>query len=118
MMLPPTSGRKAVRLRNADVITNISEIYGFLVSTWIGNQTHQKKHTSAPPAWIQEFRVKLLALADQITSLKQMTTMATWEGSIRGKWPVEEYESLLQTESQMIGALAQVITFPRPTVLI
>ncbi|KZP19305.1 hypothetical protein FIBSPDRAFT_1045659 [Athelia psychrophila] len=108
MMLPPTSGRKAVRLRNAAVITNISEIYGFLISTWIGTQAHQKEHGTARPAWIQEFRVKLLALADQVVSLRQMTGLATWEGSVRGKWPVEEYESLVQTESQMIGALAQV----------
>ncbi|KZP26783.1 hypothetical protein FIBSPDRAFT_731732 [Athelia psychrophila] len=108
MMLPPTSGRKAVRLRNAGVITNISEIYSFLIATWIGTQTHRKKTSAAPPMWSQDFRVKLLALADQIQMLDQMTGLAKWEGSIRGKWPAEEYESLVQTESQMIGALAQV----------
>lgn len=106
-MLPPTSGRKAVRLRNAAVVTNISEIYGFLISTWIGTQT-KKQNNTTHPMWIQEFRVKLLGLADQIVSLIQMTDLAKWEGSIRGKWPVEEYEKLVQTEAQMIGALAQV----------
>ncbi|KAF7972398.1 hypothetical protein HWV62_18046 [Athelia sp. TMB] len=108
MMLPPTSGRKAVRLRNAANITNISEIYAFLIATWIGTQTHRKKSIGAPPHWGQEFRTKLLGLADQIQMVDQMTGLAKWEGSIRGKWPVEEYESLVQTESQMIGALAQV----------
>ena len=111
MMLPPTSGRKAVRLRNAANITNISEIYAFLIATWIGTQTHRKKSIGAPPHWGQEFRTKLLGLADQIQLVDQMTGLAKWEGSIRGKWPVEEYESLVQTESQMIGALAQVSFF-------
>lgn len=108
MMLPPTSGRKAVRLRNANIVTNISEIYAFLISTWIGTQTHRKKHSAAPPTWAQEFRIKLVALADQVQLLDQMTGLAKWEGSIRGKWPIQEYQSLVESESNMLGALAQV----------
>lgn len=108
MMLPPTSGRKAVRLRNASIITGISEIYAFLISTWIGTQAHHKKSRAAPAAWGQDFRTKLIALADQIGTARQMTELAKWEGSIRGKWPVEEYEKLIQAESEMISGLAQV----------
>jgi hypothetical protein len=108
MMLPPTSGRKAVRLRNASTITSISEIYGFLISTWIGTQTHQKKTLAAPATWIKDFRMKLIALADQIQSAQQMTELAKWEGSIRGKWPIEEYRALIAAQNEMIGGLAQV----------
>lgn len=107
-MMPPTSGRKAVRLRNASIITGISEIYAFLMSTWIGTQTYQKKTRTAPATWSVDFRAKLLALADQIQSVKQMTELAKWEGSIRGKWPAEEYEKLVLAESEMISGLAQV----------
>ena len=107
MMLPPTSGRKAVRLRNASAITSLSEIYGFLISTWIGTQTRQKK-TLAPATWMNDFRVKLVALADQIQAAQQMTELAVWEGSIRGKWPIEEYRALIEGEFEMIGSLAQV----------
>jgi len=108
MMLPPTSGRKAVRLRNASVITQISNIYGFLISTWIGTQTHQKKKLAAPATWITDFRTKLIALADQIQSAKQMTELAQWEGSVRGKWPIEEYRALIDAETEMITGLAQL----------
>jgi len=108
MMLPPTSGRKAVRLRNASVITSLSESYGFLMSTWIGTQTHQKKRHAAPVTWIKEFRQRLIALSDQIQSAKQMTELAKWEGSIRGKWPVEEYHKLIETEFEMLSGLAQL----------
>lgn len=107
MMLPPTSGREAVRLRNASAITRISEIYSFLISTWI-TQTHQKKTPAAPATWIKDFRINLVALADQIQSAKQMTELAKWEGSIRGKWPIEEYRALVVAEMEMISGLAQV----------
>jgi hypothetical protein len=109
MMLPPTSSRKAVRLRNASAITGISEIYGFLISTWIGTQTHQKKTLAAPATWMEDFRIKLIGLSDQIQTAKQMTELAKWEGNIRGKWPIEEYQALIEAELQMISGLAQVI---------
>jgi hypothetical protein len=108
MMLPPTSGRKAVRLRNASVIMGISEIYGFLISTWIGTQTHQKKRLAAPATWVGDFRAHLIALADQIQAVQQMTELARWEGSIRGKWPIDDYRALIGAELEMISGLAQV----------
>lgn len=109
MMLPPTSSRKAVRLQNASSIRGMSEIYGFLISTWIGTQARHKKGKEAPEiTWIKDFRVKLISVADQILATKQMTAMAKWEGSVRGKWPVEEYEKLTEVQGEMISGLAQV----------
>ena len=113
MMLPPVSSRKVVRLRNASSIGGMSEIYGFLISTWIGTQARQKKTKGAsegptPAIWMKDFRVKLLSVADQVLATKQMTAMAKWEGSVRGKWPAEEYEKLIEVEGEMIGGLAQV----------
>lgn len=35
MMLPPKSGRKAVRLRNASTINKLAQTYTFLMSAWI-----------------------------------------------------------------------------------
>jgi hypothetical protein len=77
------------------------------MSTWIGTQTHQKTLT-ASATWMKHFRVKLIALADQVQLSKQMTELAQWEGSIRGKWPIEEYRALIDAENEMIGGLAQV----------
>lgn len=123
MMFPPVSGRKAVRLRNATSITGISEIYAFLISTWIGTQPSQRHHQHgqktpdhghhAPASWIKDFRNKLIALAEQIQVSRQMTELAKWEGSIRGKWPAEEYGQLVTAESDMISGLAQVSLPPR-----
>jgi hypothetical protein len=111
MMLPPASSRKAVRFRNASAITNISQLYGFLISTWIGTQTYQKKTLAAPATWMDDFRVKLIDLADQIHTARQMTELAKWEGNIRGKWPIEEYRALAEVEIQMLSGLAQVFIF-------
>ncbi|KAI5116968.1 hypothetical protein M0805_002170 [Coniferiporia weirii] len=35
MMIPPTSGRKAVRMRNAAIISELASIYTLLMSAWI-----------------------------------------------------------------------------------
>jgi hypothetical protein len=109
MMLPPTSGRKAVRIRNASIISSISRIYGFLISTWITPSTEEKKdiHPDSPE-WMREFRKRLIALADEITTLRGLTEVARWEGSVRGAWPVDEYIRLVDVETEMIAGLAQL----------
>ncbi|KAF9074230.1 hypothetical protein BDP27DRAFT_1317519 [Rhodocollybia butyracea] len=148
MMLPPTSGRKAVRSRNASIIASLGNLYAFLMSTWIaevprstsdaesdsnsdssglapenpgekGNKdpaNHEAvvsgsiSHTHLAPTalWLDEFRVRLLGLSEEITTLRQLTATATWEGSVRGKWPLEEYNALLVAESEMLIGLAQL----------
>ncbi|KAJ3778200.1 hypothetical protein FB446DRAFT_714691 [Lentinula raphanica] len=139
MMLPPTSGRKAVRYRNALVITGLGSLYSFLISTWMSDaplkdksdsdsssdaeQDNQKiNEKDAMPGtefvstfsrphlqsvrWLNNFRVRLLSLSDELNSLRQLTMTATWEGSIRGKWPAEEYNALLDAEGEMLVGLA------------
>ncbi|EGN94526.1 hypothetical protein SERLA73DRAFT_188476 [Serpula lacrymans var. lacrymans S7.3] len=110
MMLPPTSGRKAVRLRNAAVISKISNMYAFLVSTWIETEHREKpsRRAHASEAWLSEFRLRLKALAEQVQSVRQLTDMAKWEGNIRGAWPLKEYNELADAESEMLNAIAQL----------
>ncbi|KAF5353705.1 hypothetical protein D9758_008696 [Tetrapyrgos nigripes] len=119
MMLPPTSGRKAVRLRNASIISQLADLYGFLISTWISTDSLKEGDSSSdedlPAAdthvnsrWLAEFRKRLLDIAGAVTATRSLTAIATWEGSIRGKWPVKEYMALLDVEAEMITALAQL----------
>ncbi|KAJ7775586.1 hypothetical protein B0H16DRAFT_1713170 [Mycena metata] len=112
MMLPPTSGRKAVRTRNARSIAALSNFYGFLISTWIGarEEDAQLKPGVAPPAWTGEFRAQLMALAEEMTTIRELTNLARWEGSIRGKWPAEEYTKLVDVQIDMITSLGALGT--------
>jgi hypothetical protein len=106
MMLPPKSGRKAVRQRNASSILALSNVYGFLISTWITNRVEEKAaHT--PAKWIREFRIRLITIGGDIQTIRELTELAKWEGSIRGAWPAEEYTRLVDVQSEMISALAQ-----------
>ncbi|KDQ52244.1 hypothetical protein JAAARDRAFT_184405 [Jaapia argillacea MUCL 33604] len=116
MMLPPKSGRKAVRLRNASTINRMSRIYAFLISTWITDPGTPTRTSLQDPAasgsahvkpWILEFRGDVLKLAEKLQALKQMTAVAKWEGSVRGKWPSEEYNRLVDVQFDMIGSLSQ-----------
>lgn len=117
MLFPPTSGKKAVRLRNSSIIKEISSIYAFLLSQWVSEDGHDNTDTSQKayghsfdnyPKWAEGYRKRLIALATQIQGLRQMTSIAKWEGGIRGRWPIEEYNKLVDIESQMLASLSQV----------
>jgi hypothetical protein len=110
MMLPPKSGRKAVRIRNASSVAALSKIYGFLISTWISDSSHDKE-AAASSDWSTEFRTQLIAQALEIDTIKELTDLATWEGSIRGAWPSEEYLRLSDVQTEMISGLGQVGSF-------
>lgn len=115
MMLPPTSARKAVRQRNAGSITALSGVYGFLISTWISSRVNEKrdgeyvsKKDVVPAEWAREFRIMLIALAQGMQGIRELTELAKWEGSLRGAWPAEEYTKLADAQIEMIASLAQV----------
>uniref|UniRef100_A0A0W0FWJ3 ER transporter 6TM N-terminal domain-containing protein n=1 Tax=Moniliophthora roreri TaxID=221103 RepID=A0A0W0FWJ3_MONRR len=124
MMLPPQSGRKAVRRRNAALISALSNLYGFLVATWISEDRLSSRdtgdsdsdveepdgytHTSPALPWLKEFRQRLLSLGDEVNAIRGLTALAKWEGNVRGKWPAEDYNDLVETEAEMISPLAQL----------
>jgi hypothetical protein len=108
MMLPPTSGRKAVRFRNASSVVALSKIYGFLISTWISSSSRHKVAANAPADWINDFRNQLITQAQEINTIRGLTNLAKWEGSIRGAWPSEEYMRLVEVQSEMVSSLAQL----------
>jgi hypothetical protein len=58
--------------------------------------------------WLAEYRTRLLSIASQIQELRGQTQIAKWEGNIRGKWPIEEYEVLVESSWEMLAALAQL----------
>lgn len=118
MIFPPTSGRKAVRMRNASTVAELSYIYSHLMSAWINDEEpaddqKEKGDSLTSAEWIPEFRHKLIAVAQQLQALRTQTTVAKWEGSIRGAWPFEEYLNLLNIQSDMVGNLALVSEHPR-----
>lgn len=108
MIIPPKSGRKAVRIRNAHLINGLANTYAFLMGHWISDRKHARvsEEKGAFAAWLVDFRKRLIKMAEEIGALRQMTGMAKWEGSIRGSWPVEEYEKLVDTESDLLVGLA------------
>ncbi|KAF9261644.1 hypothetical protein L218DRAFT_961130 [Marasmius fiardii PR-910] len=117
MMLPPKSGRKAVRRRNASLVGAISNLYAFLVATWISDNLSKDtsdedsdgyEHDRPPSFWVREFRERLFGLAEEVTAIRGLTALAKWEGSIRGRWPAEDYCTLIEVQADMISPLAQL----------
>lgn len=112
MMLPPRSGRTALRMRDAAIIAELSDIYAHLMSAWVSEEvkpeTNGEQGTFGSPEWIPEFRRRVIAVAQQIQQARVQTAMAIWEGSVRGRWPREEYNKLCSSTSDMVASLAQV----------
>ena len=102
MMLPPKSGRKAVRLRNANTITTLSHVYREITSAWIND--HEFSFADKVP----QLRDRILGVSTQLQALRGQTMIAKFEGSFRGKWPVEEYSKLVDVQFDMLISLAMV----------
>ena len=140
IIIPPTSGRKAVRLRNAAIINDLSSLYSVLMTAWISKEGEDQEQIAekniAPESvtednekkasitdkiprrerkWVQSFREKILPLAQQMQGLKRQTLTAKWEGNLRGAWPIEEYITLVEKEFDMLAALTQVRTYAHAT---
>jgi len=108
MMLPPKSGRKAVRLRTANSISALGNVYTSLMSTWITEGDAGKDASFTGTNWVKAFRGQLIAVTLQVLTGKQEMMGAAWEGNIRGRWPHEDYTKLIEIEEDMIGVLAQL----------
>ncbi|KAH9919972.1 uncharacterized protein BXZ73DRAFT_52330 [Epithele typhae] len=109
MMLPPKSGRKAVRIRNANVLSGISYLYSHLTSIWLSAddplQLSCGKFTPASRGWPEDLRAKFVVLSEQIQDLRMRTEMSKWEGNIRGAWPYEDYSRMVELQSEMLNSL-------------
>ncbi len=113
MMLPPKSGRKAVRLRNASTIAGLSYLFSHLTTIWLGSAesfepVRQEKGDDIRRSWPLELREKVVALAEQLQDLRVRTVMSKWEGSVRGAWAFEEYNRLIELQDNMLANLILV----------
>ncbi|KAH9950803.1 hypothetical protein B0H21DRAFT_721769 [Amylocystis lapponica] len=113
MMFPPSSGRKAVRVRNASTIASLSFLYAHLMAAWI-NETEpaaadkDKSDLISSAEWLPEFRERFIGLSTQMSMLRTQTNIAKWEGNVRGAWPYEEYMQLVTVQSNMVTSLAML----------
>ncbi|KAL5521007.1 hypothetical protein ACEPAG_8929 [Sanghuangporus baumii] len=60
------------------------------------------------PQWFAQFRKRVIPLANQLRGLHVATDSAQWEGSIRGAWPVQEYQKLMSIQGEILAALTQL----------
>jgi Aromatic acid exporter family member 2 len=114
MFIPPKSAKTAVRLAHASMIFELSQLYSLLVSTWImAEEGAAKGEESSAEArqtslWSKKFRSEFTKVGTQLEALRMRTSVARWEGSIRGAWPVDQYTELNEVEAEMLSYMAQV----------
>ncbi len=74
------------------------------MSTWISDN----KDPKAKDAWMDAFRKKVMAASMEMRTIRDLTDLAKWEGSIRGKWASHEYIHLVEVQIEMIASMVQV----------
>ncbi|KAF8756858.1 putative ER transporter, 6TM, N-terminal [Rhizoctonia solani] len=122
MILPPQSSRKALRLGTASTVSQISQLYGLLISSWltVEEEAEDEKADKEDPSelnkpnsrpyekWQPVFRAKLISVAGALSAQKMQMATIKWERNIRGGWPAEHYEKLLEIQSKMLSDLIQL----------
>lgn len=79
------------------------------MSAWITNTPSSKElRRPFPPIWADSFRNNLSEVAIQLRDLKEMARWARWEGNVRGHWPYEEYNRLIEVQQDMVSVFAHV----------
>ena len=112
-MVPPKSGRKFVRLRAAASIDGLSHAYTMLMSAWIVEDNSRENAPYMSTSWVKPFRRRLNTVTAQIQAGKQQMLLASWEGSVRGRWPKDEYMKLIEVQEEMVAVLSQVRVIER-----
>ncbi|CAE6412674.1 unnamed protein product [Rhizoctonia solani] len=123
MLLPPQSSRKALRLGTASTVSQVSQLYGLLISSWLTveeevenekadekeDPVEENKPASHPyEKWQPAFRSKLISVAGALAAQKMQMATIKWERNIRGGWPAEHYEKLLEVQVKMLSDLIQL----------
>src|SRR5258708_181254 len=108
MLLPPKSGRKAVRLRASASIDELGHAYTMLMSAWIVEDDSRKDVSFTSTGWVKPFRRRLIAVTAQIQAGKQKNMLASLEGRICGPWPRGGDIKLTGVQGEMGAGLSQV----------
>jgi len=79
------------------------------MSAWITEGDARKSDDPLSlPNWVKDFRARLTAISFRVQAGKEQMMLASWEGGIRGRWPLEEYAKLTEVQEEMIAVLAQL----------
>lgn len=115
-MIPPQSSRKAVRSLNASTISAAASLYALIMEAWITDADISGKAPAesaedlafGTSSFTPRFREQVLGLDSQLQDLSGRTTIARWEGNLRGRWPFEQYNRLVEVQYRMLTSLGQV----------
>ncbi|BGP35025.1 hypothetical protein JCM10296v2_006855 [Rhodotorula toruloides] len=117
MLLPPQSSRVLVRRTHARCIEELGQLYTSIVSSWIEEDVRTTKEGESAgedgyrvftPAFRKAARARMLALRVKLNASKTTIFQSSYEPSLRGEWPQEQYLHLLMLQLGLLQALGQL----------
>ena len=111
MMIPPTSARKVVRLKNATIISELSSLYALLTSAWITEEEAEEGNADADaqPKPTTGATTATAAPSVDETDLEKNTS-ATTPSPPPPKWALEFRRRLIPLAAQLQALRAQTAT--------
>ncbi|EMS18110.1 uncharacterized protein RHTO_06690 [Rhodotorula toruloides NP11] len=117
MLLPPQSSRVLVRRTHARCIEELGQLYTSIVSSWIEEDVRATKEGESAgedgyrvftPAFRKAARARMLALRVKLNGSKTTIFQSSYEPSLRGEWPQDQYLHLLTLQLGLLQALGQL----------
>ncbi|BGP73444.1 hypothetical protein NBRC10513v2_006855 [Rhodotorula toruloides] len=116
-LLPPQSSRVFVRRTHARCIEELGQLYTSIVSSWIEEDVRTTKEGESAgedgyrvftPAFHKAARARMLALRVKLNASKTTIFQSSYEPSLRGEWPQDQYLHLLMLQLGLLQALGQL----------
>ncbi|GEM12833.1 fusaric acid resistance-like protein [Rhodotorula toruloides] len=117
MLLPPQSSRVFVRRTHARCIEELGQLYTSIVSSWIEEDVRSTKEGESAgedgyhvftPSYRKAARARMLALRVKLNASKPTIFQSSYEPSLRGEWPQDQYLHLLMLQLGLLQALGQL----------
>lgn len=110
MLLPPQSSRVFVRRTHARCIEELGQLYTSIVSSWIeedirGAQADDRVFTQG---YRKAARARMLSLRVKLNASKANIVQSSYEPSLRGDWPQDQYMHVLMLQLGLLQALGQL----------
>lgn len=106
-----------VRRTHARCIEELGQLYTSIVSSWIEEDVRTTKEGESAgedgyrvftPAFHKAARARMLALRVKLNASKTTIFQSSYEPSLRGEWPQDQYLHLLMLQLGLLQALGQL----------
>ena len=102
------SSRAFVRRTLATCIDSTGRVYSGIISAWLSEESAENDSSVWTESTKKQARARMLAIHSTLNNCKVSIVQSSYEVSLRGDWPKDQYLRLLAAQLTIIQSLAQL----------